>query len=178
MPILVIEGSNKVGKTTFISVLKKQLQIKGYDCYMMNERIARNAEVEVTAKRMYFKALDDICTAAKLAKEGKFVIFDRFHLSELVYGKFYRGYTNSDMARIHMMLGALEAEILLMLSDYWHIKNAEEKKKLFNIQEEFIKQALVLNDKEIMEVERIKLENTEGEYLEKVAKDVIESYGY
>ena len=171
MPILVIEGSNKVGKTTFISVLKKQLQYKGYNCLLMNERIARNAEVEVTA-------LDDICNAAKLAKEGKFVIFDRFHLSELVYGKLYREYTNSDMARIHMMLGALEAETLLMLSDYWHIKDVEEKKKLFNIQEEFIKQALVLNDKEIMEVERLKLENTEGEYLEKVAKDVIESYGY
>lgn len=178
MPILVIEGSNKVGKTTFISVLKKQLQLKGYDCYMMNERIARNAEVEVTAKRMYYKALDDICDAAKLAKEGKFVIFDRFHLSELVYGKLYRGYINSDMVRIHMMLGALEAETLLLLSDYWHIESTKEKKKLFAIQNEFINQSLVLNDKEIMRIGRLKLENTEAKYLEKVAKAVTEVYGY
>ena len=94
--ILIVEGSNKVGKTTFINTLANILEADGIRVEIQNKRPAKNNEYEVTKEKMADITKDDFINALRKSlanvNYNHVYIFDRSYISEYVYGKKYRGY--------------------------------------------------------------------------------------
>lgn len=173
MPILVVEGANKVGKSTFIEALKKVCEYKEIPLHLVSRRVAKNAEVEVTPEQMYKVAMEDINEALEFDAKGYLVVFDRFHISELVYGKVYRDYHNGYMWTVNRILTAVDAKILLLLSSYEHLTDANEKLRLKSLQQEFTECALALSID--CKIQTIKLESVDSVYLKETAEEVLEA---
>lgn len=171
MPILVVEGSNKVGKSTFIEAMKQVCEYKEIPFHLVSRRVAKNADVKVTPERMFKVAMEDINEALEFDAKGFLVVFDRFHISELVYGKLYRGYHNEHMWKVNKILDSVETKILLMVSDYEHIEDANEKLRLKSLQQEFIACTSVIGVD--CQVSALKLKSTDTAYLKETAEEVL-----
>lgn len=127
--ILIVEGSNKVGKTTFINALIEFERNNGEKVFLYNKRYLKNTErvsgcFEVSDKdeaSIRMLAEINMLTALNQQFPEMLIILDRFHLSELVYGKFYRGYVNASMFVIDDILSKQDASLLLLQShEYEH----------------------------------------------------------
>lgn len=85
--IVIVEGIDRVGKTTLINKLKSCLEIKTFEriFYMkLKELDNRNETDKMFQLLSLIKTLDAD------------IIFDRFHLSDYVYGTLERYYSLSD----------------------------------------------------------------------------------
>lgn len=140
--ILIVEGSNKVGKTTFIEKLSKELTDLGYLVKVENRRVAKN-KCEVTKDVMAEITFTDFNNA--LVNEvhhvtEKFVyILDRCYLSEYIYGKMYRGYENESVMKLDTFIADSPFIYqILFISNYSHIKDEEKKAEYKAIQNAFI----------------------------------------
>lgn len=87
--IVVIEGIDRVGKTTLAKKLVKAGFIYLKDEFMLQSKFFENFDDYSLGKCDSFVAL-----AKKLHEEGKNVVIDRLHITELVYGKVKRGKSN------------------------------------------------------------------------------------
>lgn len=132
--IYVIEGSNKVGKSTGLSYVAKRP-----NCLVINSRYINFAMVD-REQESYISALTTLDCISDLSTQGMHIFIDRFHLSELVYGKMYRKYINKRMYAIDEILaGRNDVALWLVVSGYSHVPaQVVEDKQLFEIQDKMI----------------------------------------
>lgn len=114
--IIIVEGIDRVGKTTLINMIAKEF---GYSIMHGIPYEGRKRTKEIGAEAGYATL-----SALKLFKND-YVIIDRFHLSELVYGLVDRGYCNNEMHNIDAMLSELNS--LLICVRPTNIKKSSEK---------------------------------------------------
>ena len=131
--ILIVEGSNKVGKTTFINKLTKILEDNEIRVECQNRRPARNNQKEITKEQMADYTINDFINALRKSLKNtgcKYVyIFDRSYISEYIYGKHFRNYENDEVMKLDQFITELPfVEQVFLISNYDHIE--EEKQKL------------------------------------------------
>lgn len=124
--LLIVEGSNRVGKSTLIKNIKHWypetmiVDCRTHKLFTENSDIQKcNYSVAVATYYMV-KAIQETYPEAIL-------ILDRFHLSEIVYGKYDRGYDASEqMLEIDAMFAELDTRIILLTSQYNHLHDYED----------------------------------------------------
>ena len=89
--IVVVEGIDRVGKTTLVHMLRQAGFVDLKDEFVLKQIFFSNFPDYSLGKCDSFVAI-----AKKLNEEGKNVVIDRLHLTELVYGKTVRGETNAE----------------------------------------------------------------------------------
>lgn len=135
--ILIVEGANRAGKSTMIDYLKKLADNSGIEFVLYNERINKNEHVGTTPEGMYAYAKNVISDLLKQDTNEKLIVFDRFHISELVYGEAFRGYTNDLMLKVGDFLYLMDAKILYMKSDFKHIDDKHKALEYEALQSRF-----------------------------------------
>lgn len=128
--IIIVEGVDRVGKTTLCEKLAK---VTGYKIFRDDTRYFGNH------KDAYINT-EKINTLQCLIDNGvvKDIILDRYHFTEFVYGYFDREYCNIAMQDIDKRLSNLGHEVLLLyvkpenviLSSIEHGRNLREHNKL------------------------------------------------
>lgn len=86
--IIIVEGADKIGKSTLCGTLKTHLDINIYK--------RPSDEFDFTRLHCGGVALETCKLLSHLRKTGASIIFDRLHLSEYVYGKIDRNYNEWD----------------------------------------------------------------------------------
>lgn len=133
--IIVVEGTKQSGKTTFINELKKASVVpvfRFYDRDLLKFDL-NQADANFASCMSYLNAAIEVDRNL----EGEcFVVFDRFHLTEIVYGEQVRGYKNDKMWIVDHKLRACNIFGLLFVSD-----TAEERTGLKVYKDEFVKAA-------------------------------------
>ena len=135
--ILIVEGANRAGKSTMIDYLKKLADNSGVEFVLYNERINKNEHAGTTPEGMYAYAKNVIGDLLKQDTNEKLIVFDRFHISEFVYGEAFRGYTNKHMLKIDDMLRVMDAKILYMKSDFKHVTDRHKALEYEALQSHF-----------------------------------------
>ena len=118
--ILIVEGANRAGKSTMIGMLQKLAENSGVEFILYNARINNNEHAGITPEGMYAYAKSVISDLLKEDTNEKLIVFDRFYISEFVYGEAFRGYTNMHMLKVDGFLDLMDAKILYMKSDFEH----------------------------------------------------------
>lgn len=133
--ILVVEGTKQSGKSTFIEELKKNSIVPVFNFYNRDllKFDLKQDDANFASCLSYVKAGIEV---NKTMSDECFVVFDRLHLSEIVYGKYARGYNNEKMWIVDEMLAGANARGILFVSD-----TAEKRtgKKVYK--EEFVELA-------------------------------------
>ena len=170
--ILIVEGANRAGKSTMIGMLQKLAENSGVEFELYNERINKNEYVGTTPDGMYAYAKNVISDLLKQDTNEKLIVFDRFHISEFVYGEAFRGYTNDLMLKVDSFLDLMDAKILYMKSDFKHVNDkhkALEYEALQNrFDEAFVKHFMCEN------VKIVSLDGKDEHGRADVAKEVLE----
>ena len=135
--ILIVEGANRAGKSTMIDYLKKLADNSGVEFVLYNERINKNEHVGATPEGMYAYAKNVIGDLLKQDTNEKLIVFDRFHISEFVYGEAFRGYTNDLMFKVGDFLQLMDAKILYMKSDFKHVTDRHKALEYEALQSRF-----------------------------------------
>lgn len=145
--IIIVEGSNKTGKTTYIEKMVEQGEKDDKQVKIINFRIHQELEkVEpniINQKNISLIAgFTQINMIENLFDNNTNIYFDRFHLSELVYGKAVRRYYNEGMYDLeNRLLNSKHAiKLILLTSKFDHIECKFEKAKLLKYQNDFISQ--------------------------------------
>ena len=133
--ILIVDGSNRVGKSTLIKVIHEEFP----NSVVFNERYVTNkvghtSEVEMSS---YFDGFTSALLAMEKENPEVLYILDRYHITELVYGQFFRNYNNTHMLDIDVVMKEVGAKMLFLYSDYDHIEDAEKKQEYKDIQTYF-----------------------------------------
>lgn len=130
--IVIVEGIDRVGKTTLVNLLKEKTGLPVLaDNYMYEHSHMRN-DSRVN--------MEKIQTIINMARDvGGDFILDRLHWSEYVYGIFDRGYENyEDVMMLEEQLVKLGAKIILVEptniseSSRQHGKPLRQYRKVFN----------------------------------------------
>ena len=101
--IIVVEGIDRVGKTTLCNKLKEELSIPIFKNERISEERTIATEMELTNQVINF--FD--CVNCN-------VILDRFFYSEFVYGLVDRGYYNNDILKFDTKLSNSNALFILI----------------------------------------------------------------
>lgn len=118
--IVVVEGIDRVGKTTLVKKLVKAGFIDLKDEFIIDKSHISNFPDYSLGKCESFVAI-----AKKLNSEGKNVVIDRLHLTEIVYGKEKRNETNlQGCLAIDMALANLGAYLCLVYPSDIDLSNA------------------------------------------------------
>lgn len=133
--ILIVDGSNKVGKSTLIAEIHSLV----CDSIVFDERYVRNTEGHIDESEMssYFDGFTSALLAMEKANPQILYILDRYHLSELTYGQVFRNYNNLHMFKIDQIMKEVGAKLLFLYSDYEHIEDEEKKQEYKTIQSYF-----------------------------------------
>lgn len=163
--ILIVEGSNKVGKTTFINALANILEADGIRVEIQNKRPAKNNEYEVTKEKMADITKDDFINALRKSlanvNYNHVYIFDRSYISEYVYGKKYRGYENDEVLKLDKFISEIPfVEQILLCSTYTHIEDNAKVLEYLDIQYKMMTQ--VMKCESTFSVQFIENENAAG----------------
>ena len=135
--ILIVEGANRTGKSTMIGMLQNLAENSGVEFQLYNNRINNNERVGTTPEGMYAYAKSVISDLLKEDTNEKLIVFDRFHISEFVYGEAFRGYTNEYMLKVDGFLDLMDAKILYMKSDFEHIEDRHKALEYEALQSHF-----------------------------------------
>ena len=135
--ILIVEGANRAGKSTMIDYLKKLADNSGVEFVLYNERINKNEHAGTTPEGMYAYAKTVISDLLKEDTNEKLIVFDRFHISEFVYGEAFRGYTNRYMQKIDDLLRVMESKVLYMKSNFEHVEDRHKALEYEALQSRF-----------------------------------------
>ena len=90
MPVIIIEGIDRVGKTTLANLIKRKFDAKVFKDKMFVAEDMKD-RILITEK------IATIVNMLKLWPIDKMLVIDRFHLSEVVYGDLDREYINKDI---------------------------------------------------------------------------------
>lgn len=161
--ILIVEGSNKVGKTTFIEKLIELLEEKGIRTEIQNKRPAKNDKYEVTKEKMADITISDFINALRKSLRNidcKYLyIFDRSYISEYIYGKKYRDYENDEVMKLDRFISEIPfVEQVFLASNYKHIEDKTEMLNYLGIQYDMMCQ--VMKCKSCFDVQFIEDENS------------------
>lgn len=105
MSVIIIEGIDRVGKTTLALKLKKEL----------NAKILKDATIDGRlTKEIVSEKINTTVNLLTLWPKNDILIVDRFHLSELVYGYLDRRYNNLHMLNVDEMLSKLDVKLVLV----------------------------------------------------------------
>ena len=135
--ILIVEGANRTGKSTLIAALEKLAEKKNIMFSVYNERINKNEHSGTTPDGMYAYAKSTISNLMNTDSDDKLIVFDRFHVSEYVYGEAFRGYTNESMLKINEFLHLIDAKIVYMRSDFKHVEDKHKALEYEALQNRF-----------------------------------------
>ena len=135
--ILIVEGANRAGKSTMIGMLQKLAENSGVEFQLYNGRINNNEHVGITPEGMYAYAKSVISDLLNEDTNKKLIVFDRFHISEFVYGEAFRGYTNRNMQKIDDMLRVMESKVLYMKSNFEHVEDKHKALEYEALQNRF-----------------------------------------
>lgn len=135
--ILIVEGANRTGKSTMIGMLQKLAENSEVEFKLYNGRINNNEHVGTSPEGMYAYAKSVISDLLKEDTNEKLIVFDRFHISEMIYGEAFRGYTNSNMLKIENLLRVMDAKILYMKSDFKHVEDRHKALEYEALQNHF-----------------------------------------
>ena len=135
--ILIVEGANRAGKSTMIGMLQKLAENSGVEFKLYNSRINNNEHVGITPEGMYNYAKVVISDLLKEDTNEKLIVFDRFHISEFVYGEAFRGYTNDLMLKVGDFLHLMDAKILYMKSNFEHVTDKHKALEYEALQNRF-----------------------------------------
>lgn len=109
--IVIVEGIDRVGKTT----LAKKLEKAGF-VYLKDEFILDDGFINNFSDYSLGKCDSFIAIAKKLNEEGKNIVIDRLHFTEIIYGKAKRGQVNqTGCYALDMELANLGAKLFLVL---------------------------------------------------------------
>ena len=110
--IAIFEGVDNVGKSAVASMLSKETGVpvfRNEEFYSARcEDHKRGPEYEIEKMTLMLNLVETLDAD---------IIFDRFHLSELIYGFVDRGYTNNDAWKIDERLADMGA-VLVYLEPY------------------------------------------------------------
>lgn len=116
--IIIVEGIDRVGKTTLCKRLKEEIGIAVLKDFTMNGKLKKKIvnEKMLTTLNVLDAFLDQD------------IVIDRFHLSEAVYGKLDRGYKNKFVRDIDERLSQMKACLILVRpeNEEW-LRKAEEE---------------------------------------------------
>lgn len=104
--IVIVEGVDRSGKTTVANTLSRVLNIpvfRNKEFGFNDEDHGRGAVYETQKMWLMLNMIETLDAD---------VIFDRFHLSEYVYGMIERGYINNNVWKIDERLASLNAIIV------------------------------------------------------------------
>ena len=135
--ILIVEGANRAGKSTMIGMLQKLAENSGVEFQLYNGRINNNEHVGISPEGMFAYAKSVISDLLKEDTNEKLIVFDRFHISEFVYGEAFRGYTNRNMQKIDDMLRVMESKVLYMKSNFEHVEDRHKALEYEALQNRF-----------------------------------------
>ena len=135
--ILIVEGANRAGKSTMIGMLQKLAENSGVEFELYNGRINNNEHVGTTPEGMYAYAKSVISDLLKEDTNEKLIVFDRFYISEFVYGEAFRGYTNMHMLKIENLLRVMDAKTLYMKSNFKHVEDRHKALEYEALQNRF-----------------------------------------
>lgn len=135
--ILIVEGANRTGKSTMIDYLKKLADNSSIEFIYYNGRINNNEHAGTTPEGMFAYAKSVISDLMKEDTNEKLIVFDRFHISELVYGEAFRGYINWNMQKIDYMLRVLDSKVLYMKSNFDHVEDRHKALEYEALQNHF-----------------------------------------
>ena len=135
--ILIVEGANRAGKSTMIGMLQKLAENSGVEFELYNNRINNNEHAGITPEGMFAYAKSVISDLLKEDTNEKLIVFDRFHISEFVYGEAFRGYTNDLMLKVDSFLDLMDAKILYMKSDFKHVNDKHKALEYEALQNRF-----------------------------------------
>ena len=86
---------------------------------------------------MFAYAKSVISDLLKEDTNEKLIVFDRFHISEFVYGEAFRGYTNDLMLKVGDFLHLMDAKILYMKSNFEHVTDKHKALEYEALQNRF-----------------------------------------
>lgn len=135
--ILIVEGANRAGKSTMIGMLQKLAENSGVEFKLYNGRINNNEHVGITPEGMFAYAKSVISDLLKEDTNEKLIVFDRFHISEFVYGEAFRGHTNNLMLKVGNFLDLMDAKILYMKSNFKHVTDRHKALEYEALQSHF-----------------------------------------
>ena len=117
--IVVIEGIDRVGKTT----LAKKLEDGGF-IYLKDEFVLTSNFIKNFPDYSVGKCDSFVAVSKMLNEQGKNVVIDRLHLTELVYGSTLRNDVNEQGCfAIDMILAAMGAELCLVSPSNLELSN-------------------------------------------------------
>lgn len=170
--ILIVEGANRTGKSTMIGMLQKLAENSGVEFQLYNGRINNNEHVGITTEGMYAYAKSVISDLLKEDTNEKLIVFDRFHISEFVYGEAFRGYTNNLMLKVGNFLDLMDAKILYMKSNFKHVTDRHKALEYEALQSHF--NEAFANYFMCENVKIVTLDGVEEYEREDIAKEVFE----
>ena len=133
MSVIIIEGIDRVGKTTLANLIKRKFDAKVFKDKMF-------VAEDMKDRTLITEKIATIVNMLKLWPIDKMLVIDRFHLSEVVYGALDREYINNDMREIDNMLSEIKGIQLILVeptdiewSSNQHGNDLEKHKKLFDL---------------------------------------------
>lgn len=108
--IIIVEGIDRVGKTTLCNKLSEELNIP---IYKHSQNFIDYSSMDNTRETEKMICMLDICKAADMN-----IIFDRFHFSDYVYGiierKYDRVLATKNLLMIDSVLARMNAIMIIM----------------------------------------------------------------
>ena len=154
--ILIVEGVDRVGKTTLVKALEEQC---GYKMLKpIGVDLSHRQDTSVDTQTIETNKLWATLSVLVLLEHDKIVI-DRFHLSEYVYGKLDRGYINEDCWRIDQILAHLDTQLIYVHPQDMDFSNTKHGSPLDLHVTEF-ERALIRTSMDIVHTSFYELHNT------------------
>lgn len=110
MPILIIEGCDKTGKTSLATMLHGMV---GAEVIKVSQPKTEDALAE------YDELITHTLIPLAGIRKDKVIVLDRFHLGEFVYGPIFRGATPNPFraGRLEGRLAEMNAQVVMMEDD-------------------------------------------------------------
>lgn len=100
--IIIVEGIDRVGKSTLCNLLSKELGIDVFkNTSFYGKCLGKKSEIEL---------INQLINFVECTKQN--IIFDRLHLSEFVYGMLDRGYVNTDIMKVDDRLSKMDCILI------------------------------------------------------------------
>lgn len=168
--IIIFEGTRKSGKTTTIQKLSEFCKGFNINVYRFYDREMLNVKGLDLRQASYVSCLQFINAAKAIEEVDKdaIITFDRFHVSEIVFGMHYRNYYSFEMSDIDKKLSHMDVTMLTFVSNTCERRMKKNEKSFM---QDFINEH---NYSSIGKKMLISLDETDGkisnEELEKILK--------